>query len=55
MCPNHHVLFDQGAFAVTDGMQLIGTDGKLGTAKGHQVEAGFLAYHRDHIYKPSDG
>lgn len=54
LCPNHHVLFDQGAFAVSEALDLIGAEGRLTTTRGHQPEASFLTYHRDHIYKPGD-
>ena len=48
MCPNHHLLFDRGAFSVRDDLGLIGVDGALRVERSHRVEVGFLAYHREH-------
>jgi len=46
LCPNHHVLFDKGAVAVTDGGTLIGRRGTLRSARGHKPAVEHLAYHR---------
>lgn len=46
LCPNHHVLFDGGAFAVADDLSLIGLDGRLRVAAGHTVAVEYLRYHR---------
>lgn len=48
LCPNHHVLFDRGAFAVRDDLTLIGLEGQLRTAKGHVINRAHLDYHRKH-------
>lgn len=53
LCPNHHVLFDQGAFHLTGDLELIGLDGHLRTTKGHVINAIHLAYHRHHMGLPS--
>jgi putative restriction endonuclease len=51
LCPNHHVLFDQGAFTVGDGGELIGAEGDLSTTSGHEPSGELIAYHREHIYR----
>lgn len=50
LCPNHHVLFDLGAFAVADDFVLIGLPGKLHQKPEHQIGLKFLTYQRQHIY-----
>lgn len=52
LCPNHHVLFDLGSFAVADDGQLLGLPGQLAQQKKHRIEPAFLAYHRVHFYEP---
>ena len=37
LCPNHHVLFDRGAFSIRDDLSLIGLAGALRTIVKHQV------------------
>ena len=51
LCPNHHVLFDQGAFSVAENGELVGTEGSLRVAESHQPSGKFLEYHRDHVYR----
>lgn len=36
LCPNHHVMFDNGGFTIADDLSLIGIDGKLKTLKKTQ-------------------
>jgi putative restriction endonuclease len=48
LCPNHHVLFDLGAFTIADDLTLIGLPGRLRTANGHPLNALHLSYHRSH-------
>lgn len=48
LCPNHHVLFDYGAFSIGDDMSLIGTEGVLRTSRDHQINQEYLRYHREH-------
>jgi putative restriction endonuclease len=54
LCPNHHVLFDLGAFTLTDDLSLVGIGGRLRTAAGHVISLECLRYHRDH-FSTSDG
>jgi len=49
LCPNHHVLFDNGAIAVTDDLALIGEAKTLTVHKDHQINQDHLAYHREHF------
>ena len=48
LCPNHHVMFDLGAFAIADDFSLIGIKGDLTVREGHSVNQLHIAYHRDH-------
>ena len=50
LCPNHHVLFDLGTFAIAEDYSLLGLPGKLHLKPQHQVAIEFLAYQRQHIY-----
>lgn len=50
LCPNHHVLFDLGSFAVADDFTLVGLPGELHRKSEHQIGAKFLAYQRQHIH-----
>ncbi len=52
LCPNHHVLFDLGSFAIADDGQLLGLPGQLTQQPKHLIEPAFLAYHRVHFYEP---
>ncbi len=49
LCPNHHVLFDSGAFTIGDDLKLIGEKGGLRTANGHRLATAHLKYHREVI------
>ncbi|MGY8869207.1 MAG: YDG/SRA domain-containing protein [Pseudomonadales bacterium] len=51
LCPNHHVMFDNGGFAINDNLDLIGIKGKLRTVKKHLLDASFIKYHREHYHK----
>jgi putative restriction endonuclease len=46
LCPNHHVLFDNGVFAITDGLDLMGLPGRLAVVRGHNLDAEHLRFHR---------
>ncbi|GJD40825.1 YDG/SRA domain-containing protein [Methylobacterium bullatum] len=46
LCPNHHVLFDNGGFTIEEDLSLRGLTGCLRLARGHSVAAEYLAYHR---------
>ncbi|NLU99268.1 hypothetical protein B6N13_14395 [Marinomonas sp. UCMA 3892] len=48
LCPNHHVLFDNGGFTIADDLSLIGIEGELKTVKKHTVDLAFIQYHREH-------
>ena len=48
LCPNHHVMFDNGSFSIADDFSLIGLKGKLRTAHSHNVGICYLTYHRGH-------
>jgi putative restriction endonuclease len=52
LCPNHHVMFDLGAFSVAEDFKLIGIDGNLRVRKGHDIGVQHLAYHREHVFNP---
>ena len=50
LCPNHHVLFDLGSFAIAEDLTLVGLPGQLHQKPQHQIGVEFLAYQRQHIY-----
>jgi putative restriction endonuclease len=47
LCPNHHVLFDYGAFSIRDDFSLIGLAGTLLTLPAHRIDRRQLRYHRE--------
>lgn len=50
LCPNHHVLFDNGAIYVADDLSLNGDDGDVLTVhRNHRINRQYLAYHREHL------
>jgi putative restriction endonuclease len=49
LCPNHHYLFDVGAFGVSADLTLIGMPGRLNVHKKHSVNPEHLRYHRQHF------
>jgi putative restriction endonuclease len=49
LCPNHHVLFDNGAVSVAKDLALIGDSGSLSIHRDHRLNEAHLAYHREHI------
>jgi len=51
LCPNHHVIFDNGGFTVADDLCLIGIKGKLRIVNKHKIDLKFIQYHREHYYK----
>ncbi|CAM4144940.1 YDG/SRA domain-containing protein [Vibrio neonatus] len=51
LCPNHHVMFDNGGFTIADDFTLIGLPGELTQVKVHKVDIRFIKYHREHYYK----
>ena len=52
LCPNHHLMFDKGVFAINDDLTLQGVDGKLTLHKDHPVVIKFIQYHRK-VFKDS--
>jgi putative restriction endonuclease len=48
LCPNHHVMFDYGAFTLGDDLRASDTGAELRVVRGHAVDLQFLRYHRDH-------
>ena len=52
LCPNHHVMFDQGAFSIAEDFELIGINDRLRIKKGHDIGVQHLAYHREHVFNP---
>ena len=54
LCPNHHVLFDLGAFSVEDDLTLTGLPGRLHVHPQHTLDAAQLRYHRRR-YGPQAG
>ncbi|QIN81303.1 HNH endonuclease [Rubrobacter tropicus] len=50
LCPNHHVLFDNGAISVAKDLSLIGADkDDLTVHRHHHISLRHLAYHRKHL------
>ena len=48
LCPNHHVMFDKGSFAISDNFDLLGAvSGKLTVHAKHKIENANLDYHRE--------
>ncbi|MDQ5812241.1 MAG: HNH endonuclease, partial [Actinomycetota bacterium] len=50
LCPNHHVLFDQGGVAVTEDLLLLGAEGHLTVHPEHKINKEHLRYHREHYW-----
>jgi putative restriction endonuclease len=49
LCPNHHYLFDIGAFSVREDLSLVGLSGRLFVHKTHPLNVEHLRYHREHF------
>ena len=49
LCPNHHVLFDNGAISIAEDLSLINDSGSLTVHKDHHISEDHLAYHRKHL------
>lgn len=48
LCPNHHVMFDKGAFSIKDDFKLIGSiTGQLTVLSNHFINKDNLRYHRE--------
>lgn len=52
LCPNHHVMFDNGVFCIQDDFTLKGDgmDGKLRINRKHKILLEFIRYHRDYYF-----
>lgn len=48
LCPNHHVLFDNGGFVIKNDLTLLGIPGKLNVHKKHKIDLRYIKYHRKH-------
>lgn len=55
LCPNHHVLFDNGAISVAEDLSLIGGFGNLTAHRDHHINQDYLAYHREHFTVSPEG
>jgi 5-methylcytosine-specific restriction endonuclease McrA len=55
LCPNHHVLFDYGAFSIGDSLFLVGLQGKLSVHPQHSINKEYLKHHRDRNLKQIRG
>ncbi len=55
LCPNDHVLFDNGAVSVAEDLSLIGVDGVLFVHRNHHIQRNYLAYHREHRVVLTEG
>jgi putative restriction endonuclease len=55
LCPNHHVLFDNGAVSVADDLSLIGAESNLTVHRDHHINQHYLAYHREHFVANREG
>lgn len=54
LCPNDHVRFEYGSIYIEEDLTIVdrfngGTIGTLRTVSGHTIDAGQLAYHREHF------
>jgi putative restriction endonuclease len=51
LCPNHHVKFNFGGFAILDNLELLGEPGDLIVNPKHKINLDFIKYHREHFYE----
>ena len=51
LCPNHHYLFDVGAFSIDDNYSLIGIDGELTVHKDHEINMEHCRYQREITFR----
>ena len=49
LCPNHHYLFDVGAFGINQEFGLIGIRGTLTVHPKHEIDLDAIEYHRSHF------
>lgn len=48
LCPNHHVLFDNGGFTINDDFSLNDIGGFLSVHSKHTIDLDLVKYHREH-------
>jgi len=48
LSPNHHTLYDLGAFTLADDFTPIGAHGRLHVGPNHRIDPGMLEYRRNH-------
>jgi putative restriction endonuclease len=48
LCPNHHVLFDNGGFTIANDFSFIEIEGELRVVSRHTVDLAFIQYHHEH-------
>jgi len=51
LCPNHHLQFDFGGFAIDDDFTLLGLEGKLTVHRNHKIDLTYIRYHRIHFWE----
>ncbi|WP_266367365.1 YDG/SRA domain-containing protein [Tellurirhabdus rosea] len=51
LCPNHHVQFDFGGFAIDDDFTLLDLEGKLTVHRNHRLDLACIRYHRQHFWE----
>jgi putative restriction endonuclease len=49
LCPNHHVLLDDGAIAISNDFTVIGLNAPAKLTLRHKVEIEYVRYHREHF------
>jgi putative restriction endonuclease len=49
LCPNHHVLFDNGALTLSDDLSVIGLPAGRVVSVRHLIGVEFIRYHREHF------
>ena len=49
VCPNHHVLLDDGAITLADDFRVLGLPGEPKLLVRHNVGKNYLQYHREHF------
>lgn len=47
LCPNCHVLLDEGALWIEDNLSIGGKNGKVRTHKDHKISLEYIQYHRE--------
>jgi len=48
LCLNHHFLYDNYGFSISDDFKLVGINGELRVHPDHQINLEFIKYKRDH-------